>query len=511
METSMLNLEAPHRMSKSGLVVIYLKRLLGLARGFGILILYLIYKMYINPDEEPSKFISYAPYGILAMILLLLVSGYIYYRNYVFYIDKNAQSFVLEQGLFAKEKTIIQLDKIFQVNIKQDVWHQVLDVYELEIETAGSVKAEVTIQALGENVAYALKQELLQQQSVESEQEQAIAQDAIATNSGTNATNLVRLGNKNIVVASLLSHYGEGLRVAIGVIILLFSQFREIFGVFSTQSDTDFILDTWDRFNLEELLVFLAIFLLVPFLVNIYRFLIKYYNAQYVVKGEQELLISYGLLTLQERIFKIQKLQELRVSSNSILKFFGLQFVTLAQSDNMQGAKNKGSVVLPGLKEEDFNKLQHLFFGQSIALGTPLRPLVRKLIIYLIFAIVFMSAVGLGLWFLEAPKPFLVLISIVLLIWIIQIICSFKNERLYIHPDFIVKRYGAFRKNFVIIQPHKLQNIILSRKVWQFKYGNIYFSTASGTLSASWYAYDMLKKIAEGYNQHNIHYPKPWM
>lgn len=493
-------------MSKTGLLLILIKNIIKSIRSLGFILIYVLYKIYINPDESESEWLNYIPYVILALLFATLISGYFYYKNYTFYIDADQQAFIVEQGVFNKEQTIIQLDRILQVNIKQDVWHQVLDIYELEIETAGTAQAEVKIIALSEEVANKLKESL-----------NSIASNPIVGEEYSVDENvydrMVSLGNKNIILAAFLSHYGEGLRVAVGFVVLLFSQFRELTSMFSNQSDADFILDSWDRFNINELIVFAVIFLLVPFVVNAYRFVIKYYNTRFIIKENTEMLVNYGLFTLQEKIFKVQKLQMLHISNNAILRKLNLNFLTLAPADVVyEGAKNNGAILLPGLKNENAKELEELLFGEEIKLGFELKPLKRKFIFQSFFALLFAVSIYLLLMYLDIDAVAnIVICTSVCLYNLAVIIMKYKHESLYIHPNFIVKKYGSFRKKWTIMQPHKIQNVKVTQKIWKPNFGNLYLYTASGTLTAAWYDILKLKSLVEGIQELNIQDPKDWM
>lgn len=505
---SNIDLTQVQRMSKIGVLILFIQQLLMSIRAFGFLILYWVFKYFTGNNEE-SQWMQYIGYGVLAILLIIIVVAVLKYKNYKFYIDEEAGTFVLETGVFSKEKTIIQLEKIFQVNIKQNVWHQVFDVYELEIETAGSLKAEVNIQALDEPLALVLKQALkaITEPIISEHTEQDTEIEAAKFN-----TNKRVLGNANIAKAALFSHYGDGLRVAFGVIVLLFSQFREWTGIFSNQSDEEWIVGLWDSYVWQELLVVLALVLLVPFMVNVYRFVIRFYNASYEIRGKEELHITYGLLTIQEKLFKVRKLQDLQIESNSILHKLGLKFFTLSQSDNTAGAKGKSLLVFPGLSDDLALEMEHLFYGQEVKLGEVFKPLKIKLLLNTLSFIIFFTAIYLPLWlWTEMPIGVHILAAMIFVFVLIHIFFRFKHEALYVHPDFIVKKTGFLRRKYVIIQPHKIQNHILRQRIWKPKHGQLYLYTASSAIILNAYDFQMLKKISEGYHNQNIQSPQAWM
>jgi putative membrane protein len=52
--------------------------------------------------------------------------------------DNENEEFIINEGIFNKQKTIIQLNRIQQVNINQSLIQRLVGVYELD--TAGSAK-----------------------------------------------------------------------------------------------------------------------------------------------------------------------------------------------------------------------------------------------------------------------------------------------------------------------------------------------------------------------------------
>jgi putative membrane protein len=55
-------------------------------------------------------------------------------------LDNENEEFIINEGIFNKTKTIIQLNRIQQVNINQSLIQRLVGVYELDVDTAGSAK-----------------------------------------------------------------------------------------------------------------------------------------------------------------------------------------------------------------------------------------------------------------------------------------------------------------------------------------------------------------------------------
>ena len=86
---------------------------------------------------------------------------------------------------------------------------------------------------------------------------------------------------------------------------------------------------------------------------------------------------------------------------------------------------------------------------------------------------------------------FFVIFAIVL-IWF-----SFKNYKLFVSNDFIIKQNGAWDIDTVIIEPYKIQAIETQQFFWQkpADIGSVRLSTAGGTVNFSTTNYSEVKKL----------------
>lgn len=487
---------SPNRMSRTGVLLLFVRQLVVYTRAFGLILLVAVYR-YLRSDAFESYGVRYVALLIIVFFLLVLVTAFLRYRNFRFYIDETEAAFILEKGIFSKEKTIIQLDKIFQINLQQNVWQQVFDVYELEVETAGSAQAEVRIPALSENVANALKATLQAYAVQRNETTTEVTGEAIVEMS-VSSSERTYIGSGNIFYAALLSHYGNGLQVSLGFLLVLWTQLNDYAQLFSSQTDEERLLSWWEALNSDRFIMIAGIFLLVPFVINTVRFVVKYYNISYTVLSKKELGIDYGLFTLQHRIFQIKKLQELNIMSNWFLRKKGIRFVTLLQSDNTVGRKQKSATVFPGMSRDQLKELEELFFGQQVKQGDMVRPYVNKLVLALLLRLGIVALLGWAavILFDMPPVGWWVAAAILFWSWVIALL-RFKNDAFYLHRDFIIKQSGSFRKTMKIIEPHKIQHIQTFRKIWQPKFGSIAIYTASGIIYGSWYDYKTIYQWSE--------------
>ena len=74
---------------------------------------------------------------------------------------------------------------------------------------------------------------------------------------------------------------------------------------------------------------------------------------------------------------------------------------------------------------------------------------------------------------------------------------SFKNYKLYVSNDFIIKQNGAWDIDTTIIEPYKIQAIQTQQFAWQkiTDIGSVTMSTAGGTVSFTTANYTEIKKL----------------
>ena len=88
----------------------------------------------------------------LAIFVLVLVGigifSFINYYYFTYKFDFNKSSFIIQKGFFTKTKLSIPFEKIQQINFNQNLIHKIFNLYEVQMDTAGSDNTEVDIKAV---------------------------------------------------------------------------------------------------------------------------------------------------------------------------------------------------------------------------------------------------------------------------------------------------------------------------------------------------------------------------
>jgi len=150
----------PQRQSKTGLLVLFANTVFEFLKAMWILLV-----VFFLRGKTMDVFWGIG--GILLVLLGFGVYSYLKYRTFTFYIDEEQNEFIVQHGILNKTKTVIQLHKIQQVNLKQNIIHRIVNVYQVNIDSAGSEEKEAVINAVSKEVAMALKAKLLDNERVE--------------------------------------------------------------------------------------------------------------------------------------------------------------------------------------------------------------------------------------------------------------------------------------------------------------------------------------------------------
>ncbi|WP_396218330.1 PH domain-containing protein, partial [Flavobacterium sp.] len=151
---ALIDFSQPQRQSLLGVLVMFANTLQKIVRAMWPILLVWLVKL----DASNTLFIYL---GIVAFVLIIAVISYLQYYFFTFYIDEENSDFVIQKGVLNKTKITIQLHKIQQVNINQSLIQRLINVYKLEIDTAGSDKKEASISAIPHELAIILKDRLI--------------------------------------------------------------------------------------------------------------------------------------------------------------------------------------------------------------------------------------------------------------------------------------------------------------------------------------------------------------
>src|SRR5690554_3240613 len=414
--------------------------------------------------------------GILIVLLLICTFGYLTYRNTSFHIDESSDEFILNRGIFNKQRVVVSLSRIQQVNINQDFIHKIFDIYSLAIETAGSVKSEATIHAVTRHTAHALQVRLLEAS--------ASAGPIAQPDKPDSPEPFIRIGLESLLKIGITSRYLESLSLLIAFFYAIYSNARDIWwSGEEDEQELNHLIGSF--FNLQAAGMLLGGFIVIILLFNLIRTLITYHGFT-ITQLKRSLMISYGLFNTRNTLIRPAKVQITKVTQNFFQQKMDLSQLTVHQPSSDIHLDKKAKIAIPGCNSTEEKKLMNFIYGQQPEKGYAVRPSWRKmlpgsigfvllpLIIYLLIhqyngLPTYMHGFALFYLFVAACMIYL----------------SYRNARLYISPDFIIRQSGIWDITTEYLEPHKIQAITSKQLPWHRKnnIGHITLHTAGGDLA----------------------------
>lgn len=477
----------PQRQSLIGIVVMFGDALQGTVRAF------LPFLLITVVQGKANSAYLWGSGGVV--LALTLVIGYLNYLNFSFFIDEDSEEFVVRKGILKKTRIGIPLDKIQQVNINQSLLQKIVGVHALEVDTAGSNKKEVTIKAISHAHALILKDRLLQ------------GTDRVADEDSNEDEVSEQKQQRPFIEISLLSLLKTGITSnyvrSFGILLAFFiSTLQHIDDYLKFAGMNDDLIDEY--VNTDVVLRFVSFIIgtiiLLTLLVNLVRTIIRYYNFR-VTKQQNSLLLSHGLINTRNTIIRPEKVQIVTVGRNYFQKKFNINDVKVRQASDLDGDKEqkKSAIEIPGCSNDEKNALLEFLLEKMPERGFKVKPNFRKMI----FETFKFLIIPIGIFFLFATyivpeaMDFIIFVPIYAVFVGVLIYFAFRNSRLFITPDFIVKQSGAWDIDNDFIAPHKIQTLRLTQFFWQkgSDVGIVNLYTAGGTVSFGLANFTQLKKL----------------
>jgi len=480
----------PQRQSLVGVVVMFGNTFQKMARAFWPFLLIWLYRF-----KEMNKMEMLIGLGIIFLIVAII--AYLKYLNFTFHLDEENEELIIKDGIINKSRLAIPLDKIQQVNINQSLLQRIVGVHALEVDTAGTGKQEVSIRAISHELAVALKERLHKGVSEITVNEDNEIEKRIDESSDTA---FISISFLSLLKTGITSNYARTFALLIAFVITTSQHIDE----FIEYSGYD---DPFDEYvNLETVLKFLA-FIIVGVLclvivLNLGRTILKFYGYR-ITKQRGSLLLSYGLINTRNTILKPAKVQIVRVTSNFFQKKMDIQDLMIRQANSTQVSQKeakKAILEIPGCDEKERNVLLEFLLGKIPERGAMVKPNFRKMLVPTFFGLIMPLSIYFWMaYFVEPELQNAILFVPVYALFVgLLIYCNFRNSRLFVNDEFIIKQGGAWDIDNDYIEPHKIHTVSMTQYFWQkgSDVGTVSLHTAGGTIMFGLANYTRLKQLA---------------
>lgn len=448
----------PQRQPLAGLAIVFLNTFWEVIKRLWPVLLLMLFG---NKEKGLGRFESIA----LIFLVFTIVSAVLRFFYFRFYIEQ--EKLIIKSGWFRKETKIIPLDKVHSIHIESGPLHQALGVVKLSIDTAGSQKAEASIDALNRNMAEALKEKLEPQRQPGPSAEVQEDNDPVLQ---LTTTDLLRLS----ISANHLEAFFLFLSFGLGL-------YENLKG-----------LDDQLMPGIEDLLpgravsslLFLAFaVLIITMLVSTARIFLQFYHFRIVRKGKG-FHVRSGLLSIRERVISIRKIQFVSWKANwvrRLMQLWILEFHVAGGDELKKGLK----VQVPITRNEQIPQLVREYNEEPQTEGLPFAGIHTSFIWrrMLVTGIIPVFLLMVPFWFLW--KGYVLFLLIYPMFLLVLLWCYQRKFRLWAFEDVVLVRKGIFGEEKILMQWHRIQAVRLNQSIYQRKHrlASITFLSAGGNIS----------------------------
>ena len=459
------------RQSKKGILIIYLSALYKSLKVLWIFLFFFLQKFSKISDSQ----LGLIYLGIACLLLFLFFRSLLIFKNFQFKIED--QHFILQRGILKKTNTSIPFDRIQNIKFKQNIVQQLINVFEVNIETAGSSKAEISIKALSFSDANALKQSLSSNTSRTSDIENISKQKP-----------LLKISLSQLIKVSLTENHLQSFLLLLAILIGVYQQITELFGGMGERELMDFYIEetSFSGTNILVIIGLLVLFLVISVISSMVRVYFRHFNLTVFIQ-HNALEIDQGLTTKSSVILKKEKVQHITISDNPIKKKLGISFITFKQAISGKTKKKQDKIIkIIGCKKEQVGAIKKLLFPNE-AFENPLKKLsdhYYKKRLYM-FAGTFFLVLNVLLYVRFELHPLFWLNALVLPLLIGWIHLKYQKQYYFCTKDIIVIGSGSIETHHTYLPIFKVQNIKLKQSIFQAKYKviDLVFQTAAGKIS----------------------------
>jgi putative membrane protein len=489
----------PTRQSTIAIVFILGKIFRILVRQLWAVILIVLF----NPKKQVFNSITLF---ILALAAVGAVISIISWFNYYFFIKDGELR--LEKGVFRKSKINVPLDRIQTVNFKQTLLHQAFNVVSIEIDTAGSVGKEFSLQALKREQAEALRDYVenykskvespaVRQSGIEQGVENQRPEQPTANYQLPTAKLLFRLTLADLMKIGISQNH---LRTA-GIIMAFFISFLDDLENalnFNLGKEIDKLPGMVEQNEVFfYLLLGVPFFLTISFLFTLVRTVLRYFGLQFW-RTERGFKMNSGLFTRNEVSVNLSKIQFLRWSSSPLKRLFGMTAVRVLQAASVQVGR-KLAVDVPGCYQQHLTAIRHSYFPEEKDLPFEehrVHPriirrqmMVQGLLPAGLLMLLTWSWLGTNIWIWALWLPTALWLSI----------RYYRNWRWHISEAGLRTAWGVFNRQGVLLQWYKVQAVTVRQSWFQRRYGlsSVVFFTAAGAVNVPYIPLEKARAVQD--------------
>lgn len=440
-------------------------------------------------DRKSSIAIGLAVLGLVSMLWAILS-----YFKFYFYLRND--ELVIQKGILKKSNLNIPLDRIQSVNINQNIVHQILNVVQLEVDTAGTKGSEFKFDALSKEKAEALRSILISKKK-EASSPEATAFDL--DNSGqieAERNPILSLSFAELLKVGISQNHFRSIGVVMIVFFWIQSSVEDI-GIETDKYSKD-IMDFLISASFTAVMTMIIMASIVAVVISLVRTILVYYDAHLWREGSR-LKLSYGLFNKKEMSALYQKIQILQWSSNPLQKLMKIFDVRLKQASSSV-VSAKSSLRIPGCTDDHIQYLKSSWLNEEALAnlsihGISIHYFYRRVLFRMIFC-----AVLFGIYFMVGQiNGWLIFLILLVPYYIYTSWLSYKKSGFAINHSTLYITKGMLDDDFALLPLTKVQNVIIDQTPYQVRkdLANVNVHTASGSITIPYIQVGLAEKLSD--------------
>lgn len=378
---------------------------------------------------------------IIAVILFIILLTYSILSWYRFTYEITDDELRIEHGLFIRNHRSISKHRIQSIDFTSGVVHRIFKLVKVEIETAGSSSgAEASLRAVKFDEGVHIRNEL-----------KVVVNSDDETVEETQELNqpMYKISFKRLFLAGTTSG-------SIGVLLAIIAFGASELEQFIPESFFDSTIEWIISLSIAIIITLTIFILIILWIIGIAGTMIKYGNFT-IVKKENELFITRGLLEQKQLTIPISRIQAVGIREGILRQPLGYVtvFVELA-GGSLEEDEGSSPVLFPLMKADEVEEFLQTLLPDYAGLPEQLTSIPKRgRKFYLIRAAFFIVLFGLGVSY------FIPQFSWILIILLFASLClgvlRHKDGGYYIDNEKLVVRYRLLSKVTMIIYQRRIQ------------------------------------------------------
>ncbi len=435
--------------------------------------------LFIGGGGSSSTFsrieIAIAGLGVLGIIPAVIS----YFKYYYQLSDKEL---IINSGLLRKVKLDIPFERIQSVNFNQTFLHQMLNVTEVEIETAGSDSQETKIDALDLATANALRERILSLKAESTGEETADIEEGI---SSLPKKNILSLNIKELLKVGLVQNHLKPIGVVAGVVFTVY-WYSYTLDDNIENAIRDLISEGLSlvHYQTASSIALITIGVLIAsFLYSVISTVLKYYDLKFWRRGAK-FQVVHGLLTRREYAALDSKIQILKWGQNILERWMGVYNITFAQAKSSEEKRVSGAITIPGCDEGHVNFVQQTWLGEDVTKDMDYMKVSRHMFYRaLVYILLIFAIIMINLLIQKLAVP-MIIVGVILPFVIYMAWLNYTKKRYAYNGSELYVGGGTIGLRHAILPLYKIQGVKIKESPYQWRrnLASLVVYTAGGSI-----------------------------